>query len=114
MGLSSFPTEITTYSFREVATNLAPESISKEHRMVLNTGYAAIYVAPGYLLYLRDQTVVAHRFDRFSGLHGGELRSDVFRLANGDPRLLPRSQNRRWMGTALVRRCRPQDQFNWT
>jgi serine/threonine protein kinase/Tol biopolymer transport system component len=41
---------------------------SKEHRMVLNTGYAATYVAPGYLLYMRDQTVVAHRFDPDKGV----------------------------------------------
>jgi eukaryotic-like serine/threonine-protein kinase len=40
---------------------------SKQHRMVLNTGYAATYVAPGYLLYMRDQTLVAHRFDSRKG-----------------------------------------------
>jgi serine/threonine protein kinase/Tol biopolymer transport system component len=41
---------------------------SKEHRMILNTGYAATFVAPGYLLYMRDQTVVAHRFDPDKGI----------------------------------------------
>jgi serine/threonine protein kinase/Tol biopolymer transport system component len=40
---------------------------SKENRIVLNTGYAATYVAPGYLLYMRDQTLVAHRFDPRKG-----------------------------------------------
>jgi eukaryotic-like serine/threonine-protein kinase len=40
---------------------------SKESRIVLNTGYAGTYVAPGYLLYIRDQTLVAHRFDLAKG-----------------------------------------------
>jgi len=36
---------------------------SKERRFLLHTGYRAIYVPPGYLLYLQDQTLVAQAFD---------------------------------------------------
>ncbi|HET9409841.1 MAG TPA: protein kinase [Candidatus Sulfotelmatobacter sp.] len=36
---------------------------SKEHRLLLNTGYAATYVPPGYLLYVQAQTLVAQPFD---------------------------------------------------
>jgi serine/threonine protein kinase/Tol biopolymer transport system component len=45
---------------------------SKEHRMVLNTGYAATYAAPGYLLYMRDQTLVVQRFDADNATLMGE------------------------------------------
>jgi serine/threonine protein kinase/Tol biopolymer transport system component len=36
---------------------------SKERRFLLHTGYRAVYVPPGYLLYLQDQTLVAQAFD---------------------------------------------------
>jgi eukaryotic-like serine/threonine-protein kinase len=36
---------------------------SKEHHLVLRTGYRAVYVPPGYLLYMREQTLMAQTFD---------------------------------------------------
>jgi Tol biopolymer transport system component len=36
---------------------------SKERRFLLHTGYRAVYVPPGYLLYMQDQTLVAQPFD---------------------------------------------------
>ena len=36
---------------------------SKQHRFLLHTGYEAVYVSPGYLLYMQEQTLVAQAFD---------------------------------------------------
>ena len=36
---------------------------SKERRFLLHTGYRAVYVSPGYLLYMQEQTLVAQAFD---------------------------------------------------
>jgi eukaryotic-like serine/threonine-protein kinase len=36
---------------------------SKEHRFVLHTGHQAVYVPPGYLIYLQEQTLVSQSFD---------------------------------------------------
>ena len=36
---------------------------SKERRSLLHTGYRAVYVPQGYLLYMQDQTLVAQAFD---------------------------------------------------
>jgi hypothetical protein len=36
---------------------------SKEHRFLLHTGYQAVYVPQGYLLYVQEQTLVAQPFD---------------------------------------------------
>jgi Tol biopolymer transport system component len=36
---------------------------SKRHRFLLHTGYEAVYVLPGYLLYMLEQTLVAQAFD---------------------------------------------------
>jgi len=50
-------------SFDKERTGIYAGSLdSKEHRFLLHTGYQAVY-APGYLLYLQEQTLVAQPFD---------------------------------------------------
>jgi Tol biopolymer transport system component len=51
---------------------------SKERRFVLHTGYRAVYVPPGYLLYLQDQTLIAQPFDA----QKVELRGEPIPLAD--------------------------------
>src|SRR3984893_1994492 len=45
---------------------------SKEHRLALRTGYRAVYVPQGYLLYMREQTLMAQTFDAEKGILTGE------------------------------------------
>jgi serine/threonine protein kinase len=45
---------------------------SKEHHLVLRTGYRAFYVPQGYLLYVRDQTLMVQTFDANRGALAGE------------------------------------------
>ncbi len=54
------------YAFSRQAENnavYAGSLDSKEKKLVVRAGSAAVYAAPGYLLYLRENTLVAHRFD---------------------------------------------------
>jgi Tol biopolymer transport system component len=51
-------------SFDKERTGIYAGSLdSKEHRFVLHTGYQAVYVPQGYLLYVQEQTLVAQPFD---------------------------------------------------
>src|ERR1700737_2395641 len=45
---------------------------SQERRLLVNTSANAAYAEPGYLLYLRDKTLVAQRFDRWRYVLSGE------------------------------------------
>ncbi len=45
---------------------------SQEKRLVVSTSANAAYAEPGYLLYLRDKTLVAQRFDKRSYVLSGE------------------------------------------
>ena len=45
---------------------------STEKRLLVHTGANASYAEPGYLLYLRDKTLVAQRFDRRTYVLSGE------------------------------------------
>jgi serine/threonine protein kinase len=68
----------------------------KEHRMVLNTGYGATYAAPGYILYMRDQALVAQRFDADKAVVIGEpmlLPDSVGFLAGNSQAMFSASQN---------------------
>jgi eukaryotic-like serine/threonine-protein kinase len=69
---------------------------SKGHRMVLNTGYGATYAAPGYLLFMRDQSLVAQRFDPEKAVVMGEpvtLPDSVSFLAGNSQAMFSASQN---------------------
>ncbi len=69
---------------------------NKEHRMVLNTGYGATYAAPGYILYMRDQALVAQRFDADKAVVIGEpmsLPDSVGFLAGNSQAMFSASQN---------------------
>src|SRR5271167_3443824 len=48
---------------------------SQERRLLVNTSANAAYAEPGYLLYLRDKTLVAQRFDQRRYVLSGEPRT---------------------------------------
>jgi len=60
---------------------------SQEKRLLVNTSANASYAEPGYLLYLRDKTLVAQPFDRGRFILSGEqhtLTDDVLYFAGVD------------------------------
>jgi eukaryotic-like serine/threonine-protein kinase len=58
---------------------------SEERRLVVKTAASAVYAAPGYLLYLRDKSILAQRFDAKTFQLAGEPV-----VVATDPQFLPR------------------------